>query len=142
MNSNIKVVHMTTVHHPYDPRIYYKQCMSLHDANYDVTLIAKKTDEHKDEKRNTIKHVPLKLYNTNDPIIYYKQCMFLNYTNYDVTIIAKQADELKDEKRYPIKHVPIKHYTSRWKRMIFGPLDVYKKAKKMNAKIYVFHDPE
>ncbi|RNA67594.1 glycosyltransferase [Alteribacter keqinensis] len=40
MTETKKVVHITTVHHPLDPRIYYKQCMSLHDAGYKVTLIA------------------------------------------------------------------------------------------------------
>lgn len=34
-----KVVHITTVHHPLDPRIYYKECLSLHKAGFDVTLI-------------------------------------------------------------------------------------------------------
>ncbi|BAB07381.1 glycosyltransferase [Halalkalibacterium halodurans] len=34
------VVHITTVHHPLDPRIYYKQCQSLQRAGYDVTLLA------------------------------------------------------------------------------------------------------
>lgn len=34
------VVHMTTVHHPLDPRIYYKQCKSLQNAGFRVTLLA------------------------------------------------------------------------------------------------------
>src|SRR5690625_4123064 len=93
MNSHIKVVHMTTVHHPYDPRIYYKQCMSLHNAGFDVTLIA-------------------------------------------------QQAEHEDDKQHPIKHIPLKRYASRWKRMIFGSIDMLKKAKNINANIYVFHDPE
>lgn len=84
---------MTTVHHPYDPRIYYKQCLSLHKANYDVTLISQSADG-------------------------------------------------KEEMDMPIKHIPLKTYTSRWKRMIFGTWDAYKKAKKQQADIYVFHDPE
>ena len=29
METKKRVVHMTTVHHPYDPRIYHKQCKSL-----------------------------------------------------------------------------------------------------------------
>ena len=94
MNSQIKVVHLTTVHHPYDPRIYYKQCMSLYEAGYDVTLIAKKTSSQNDNNQNKIKHIPLK------------------------------------------------NYQSRFKRMIFGSIDLFKKAKKENAKMYVFHDPE
>ncbi|MDV2583310.1 glycosyltransferase [Alkalibacillus haloalkaliphilus] len=41
-----KVAHLTTVHHPLDPRIYYKQCQSLNKAGYDVTLIAPEANEH------------------------------------------------------------------------------------------------
>lgn len=93
MGEKRHVVHMTTVHHPYDPRIYYKQCLSLYHANYDVTLISQRTNDEK----------PLDM---------------------------------------PIKHIPIKTYTSRLKRMIFGTWDVYQKAKKEKADIYVFHDPE
>jgi glycosyltransferase involved in cell wall biosynthesis len=40
MTKRKTVVHVTTVHHPLDPRIYYKECQSLQDAGYDVTLIA------------------------------------------------------------------------------------------------------
>ncbi|MCK0470253.1 glycosyltransferase [Alkalihalobacillus sp. APA_J-10(15)] len=45
MMKNQKVVHITTVHHPLDPRIYYKQCQSLQKAGYDVTLIAPNGEE-------------------------------------------------------------------------------------------------
>jgi len=37
------VVHVTTVHHVYDPRILYKQCHSLKEAGYTVHLIAQHT---------------------------------------------------------------------------------------------------
>lgn len=93
MGKQKRVVHLSTVHHPHDPRIYYKQCMSLHHANYDVTLIAQQ---------------------------------------------SKQQTE-QDE---AINHIPLKTYKSRWKRMIFGTMDAYKKAKQVNADMYVFHDPE
>jgi glycosyltransferase involved in cell wall biosynthesis len=90
----IKVVHLTTVHHPYDPRIYYKQCMSLH----------------------------------NNP-------------RYDVTLIAQAADE-KPDKKMPIKHIVLPTFKSRLKRMIIGTRKAYQAAKRLNADIYVFHDPE
>src|SRR5690625_4628414 len=93
MNSQVKVVHMTTVHHPYDPRIYFKQCMSLYNAGYDVTLI------------------------------------------------AKQAEH-EDVHQHPISHVPLKKYSSRWKRMVFGSFDIFRKANKLHADMYVFHDSE
>lgn len=93
MEQQKRIVHITTVHHPYDPRIYYKQCMSLHNNNYDVTLIAKEADG-------------------------------------------------KVDKSKPISHIPLKTYTSRIKRMLFGTFSAYKKAKKLQAHIYVFHDPE
>src|SRR5699024_1511761 len=55
-----KVVHITTVHHPYDPRIYYKQCMSLAENGYDVTLIAQDTRDKTEV--NNINHIRLKTY--------------------------------------------------------------------------------
>lgn len=88
-----KVVHLTTVHHPSDPRIYHKECLSLKRAGYDVTLIA-------------------------------------------------QQDEETTEKEKPIRHIPLKTYKNRIKRMLFGTFDLYRKAKKLKADVYHFHDPE
>jgi len=61
MGKKRHVVHMTTVHHPYDPRIYYKQCLSLHEAGYEVTLISQTTDEP-NEMDMPIRHIPVKKY--------------------------------------------------------------------------------
>ncbi|NIK11820.1 glycosyltransferase involved in cell wall biosynthesis [Alkalibacillus almallahensis] len=82
---------MTTVHHPFDPRIYHKECKSLYESGYDVVLLAPSTGE-------------------NEDIL--------------------------------VPHVPIKHYSSKLKRMILGSIEVYKKAKKLKADVYHFHDPE
>ncbi|QDI91618.1 glycosyl transferase [Salicibibacter halophilus] len=84
-----KVVHMTSVHHPFDTRIYHKECLSLQRAGYDVTLIAPETG---DESEITI--------------------------------------------------VPIKKYKNKFLRMAFSTYQVYKKAKKLQADYYHFHDPE
>ncbi|MFB6231290.1 MAG: glycosyltransferase [Salinibacter sp.] len=46
-NAQRRVVHVTTVHHPSDPRIFHKQLASLRDAGYDAHLIA--PHEHDEE---------------------------------------------------------------------------------------------
>ena len=61
METKKRVVHMTTVHHPYDPRIYHKQCKSLENAGFDVTLIARRDPKENDGDK-TINHILLKTY--------------------------------------------------------------------------------
>ncbi|WP_273124359.1 glycosyltransferase family 4 protein [Bacillus weihaiensis] len=39
-----KITVITTVHHAYDGRIYHKQCKSLRNAGYEVTLLAPKPE--------------------------------------------------------------------------------------------------
>lgn len=48
-----KVCHVTSVHNRYDPRIFHKECMSLANAGYDVTLLV--ADGKADETRNGVK---------------------------------------------------------------------------------------
>lgn len=36
---DLRVVHLTTVHHPRDPRIFHKQLATLRDAGYDVHFV-------------------------------------------------------------------------------------------------------
>lgn len=59
MEDKKKVVHITTVHHPLDPRIYYKQCLSFQKAGYDVTLIA---PEESNIGKSQVNVIPLKKY--------------------------------------------------------------------------------
>lgn len=50
------IVHLTTVHHPQDPRITKKQLPTLHEAGFEVTLVASGRD---DEMPTAIPHVSL-----------------------------------------------------------------------------------
>ncbi|WP_042221482.1 glycosyltransferase [Oceanobacillus manasiensis] len=59
MSRTGRVVHLTTVHHPYDPRIYHKECTSLQKAGYKVTLIAQKANTQAGTNRQ-IDHITIK----------------------------------------------------------------------------------
>lgn len=48
----IKVCHVTSAHNRYDGRIFLKQCVSLVNNNYDVTLLC--CDNIPDEKKNNV----------------------------------------------------------------------------------------
>lgn len=85
-------MHLTTVHHPYDPRIYHKECLSLYRAGFDVTLIAQGDKKHFNKSL--------------------------------------------------INFIPIKRYKNRLSRMLFGTIAIFKKARKIDADVYHFHDPE
>lgn len=93
MKNKKRVVHITTVHNPHDPRIYYKQCLSAQKGGFETYLVAR-------------------------------------------------AARPKLAENDGVTHIQLKKRTSRLKRMIFGAWEAYRKAKKLRADIYVFHDPE
>lgn len=95
MDKMIRVVHVTTVHHPLDTRIYHKQCKTLADNGFEVVLITACHDD---------------LANIN--------------------------------KNIPVKIVALRQVKNRFLRMTLTVLEAYRAAKKLNARIYHFHDPE
>ncbi|MBU0489669.1 MAG: glycosyltransferase [Bacteroidetes bacterium] len=52
-----RICHITTVHDPHDDRIFYKECISLAAAGYDVFLVA---PEKEDFQSNEITFVPVR----------------------------------------------------------------------------------
>lgn len=41
---NLKIIHVTTVHKPTDERIFYKQCLSLVNAGFNISILTKKEE--------------------------------------------------------------------------------------------------
>ena len=60
MNTGTDVCHLTSVHPPFDTRIYHKECVSLCEAGYRVTLVAGGAEA---ETRNGITIVPFPRFN-------------------------------------------------------------------------------
>ena len=52
MEQNKKVIHLTSVHSRYDTRIFLKECRSLSEEGYEVTLIV--ADGKGNEIRNNV----------------------------------------------------------------------------------------
>jgi glycosyltransferase involved in cell wall biosynthesis len=86
-----KVVHMTSVHTPFDPRIFHKECRSLARAGFDVTVVA-----------------------------------------------ANWQEGLRDG----VKIKWVSSSGSRLSRMTRTVWDVYREARRQDADLYHFHDPE
>lgn len=85
------IVHLTTVHLPFDTRIFQKECRSLAQAGYRVSLIAPHTN------RETVDGVEI---------------------------------------------IPVPRFTGRLERMSKGTWAVYRLARRLDADLYHFHDPE
>lgn len=88
------VVHLTSVHHPLDTRIFYKQCRSADKAGLKTTLIV---TDHEDLRK---------------------------VDSGNIHIIA------------------IKPTKNRWLRIILSPIRVWRAARKLEADLFHFHDPE
>ena len=87
----VQIRHLTSVHSPFDTRIFFKECLSLVEAGYQVTLIAPHTHDE---------------------------------TVQGVRILALPSS------------------SNRMSRMTLRVWRVYQLAKKLNADLYHFHDPE
>lgn len=74
-----------------------------------------------------------------DVRIFHKECKSLARAGYDVTLIASCEEECEIEGIH-LKSLP--RWKGRWDRMTRGQILVYRKARKVRADIYHFHDPE
>jgi hypothetical protein len=73
-----------------------------------------------------------------DVRIFEKQATSLANAGFDVTIINKEFSGEKNG----VKFIKANISQKRYKRIMFGPSDIYKVAKNLNADVYHFHDPE
>lgn len=85
-----RIVHLTTVHAPFDPRIFWKEAVSLRGAGYDVYLVAQHTHAE------TVEGVQI---------------------------------------------VPLRPIEGRYRRIVLQR-EAFSKARKLQAEVYHFHDPE
>ncbi|BCD67952.1 glycosyltransferase family 4 protein [Nitratiruptor sp. YY09-18] len=87
-----KVCHITTVHQPFDIRIFHKECLSLTKAGYDVNLIAQ---HDRDETINGVKIVSLpKIFNRKERIFKLRKLAFQKAVEIDADIYHFHDPEL------------------------------------------------
>tara|TARA_B100000963_G_C22633461_1_gene676246 strand:+ start:3463 stop:4632 length:1170 start_codon:yes stop_codon:yes gene_type:complete len=75
-----------------------------------------------------------------DTRIFVKMCSSLANQGYDVSLIV--ADGKGDEIKNGVKILDVGLLKNRFYRFFFSIFKVYRKAIKLNAKVYHFHDPE
>lgn len=75
----------------------------------------------------------------NDDRIFYKECISLEVLGYEVFFIVKNPEK---EVIRNIRFLPLPDYKNRIFRMIRGSRKAYHVAKKTDAEVYHFHDPE
>ncbi|WP_302805214.1 glycosyltransferase [Cloacibacillus porcorum] len=90
----LKVCHMTSVHKRYDGRILKKECVSLVNAGYDVTLIV--TDNKEDEIYRGVKITSIDFHPKNrlDRILNSKKRMLKKALNIDADVYHFHDPEL------------------------------------------------
>ncbi|MDQ3023684.1 MAG: glycosyltransferase [bacterium] len=71
--------------------------------------------------------------------IFHKECVSLAAAGYDVTLIAPHD---RDEVVHGVNIVAIPRYGNRLLRMTLGGWQALRKALRLNAAVYHFHDPE
>lgn len=75
-----------------------------------------------------------------DARIFYKECISLSKNGFKVFLVV--ADNNGDEEKHNINIIDVGRNESRLGRILFTAYRTYKKALKINANIYHFHDPE
>jgi glycosyltransferase involved in cell wall biosynthesis len=80
------------------------------------------------------------VHSRHDTRIFYKECSSLARAGYDISLLV--ADGLGNEVKNGVRIVDIGEKSGRIDRMTRVGLKMYKKALKLNADIYHFHDPE
>lgn len=76
---------------------------------------------------------------SNDDRIFYKECISLEQLGYEVFFIVKSPE---NEIIQNIRLIAIPEYNNRISRILLGPIKAWQIAKKIDAEIYHFHDPE
>ncbi len=76
----------------------------------------------------------------NDTRIFFKECMTLQKNGYDTFWIV--ADGLGDEVKNGVSIIDVGSSTNRFSRIFSSTIKVFSRARKLNADIYHFHDPE
>ena len=75
----------------------------------------------------------------SDVRIFHKECKSLARAGHEVTLIAPVEKECV---RDGVALLPLPHWTNRFDRILRSPLATFKKALRVKADVYHFHDPE
>lgn len=74
-----------------------------------------------------------------DDRIFYKECISLSKNGFDVIFLVRHD---KSETKENISIISLPTFSGRFSRLFLGTYTAFKKALKINAKLYHFHDPE